>query len=68
LSHLSSENYAKQLDEEGDARLVLQRLARLTQEEARRTAGPILEVIYGLISNMAVVMEGKYSSLVLVDA
>jgi len=68
LSNFASENYAKQLDEESGVRLVLQRLARLTQEEARRTAGPILEVIYGLMSNMAVVMEGEYSSFALVDA
>ena len=37
---------------------MLQRLARLTQEEARVTFGLILEVIYGIISNMTVVMEG----------
>jgi hypothetical protein len=68
IEQLSSDNYATQLDEEIDIRLVLQRLARLTQEEARRTAGPILEVIYGLIRNMVVVMEGEYSSFTSIDA
>lgn len=62
------DDLAKQLDEECDIRLVLQRLARLTQEEARRTAGPILEVIYGLMSSMTVVMEGEYDSFTLTDA
>ena len=62
LTNLSSENYARQLLEENDVRVILQRLARLTQEEARMTAGLILEVIYGLVNNMTVIMEGKYTS------
>jgi len=62
LTNLSSENYARQLLEENDVRVILQRLARLNQEEARMTAGLILEVIYGLVNNMTVIMEGKYTS------
>ena len=62
LTNLSSENYARQFLEENDVRVILQRLARLTQEEARMTAGLILEVIYGLVNNMTVIMEGKYTS------
>jgi hypothetical protein len=37
---------------------VLQRLARLTQDEARTTAAQTLEVVYSLVQNMTVVMSG----------
>ena len=33
-------------------------LDRLTQDEARMTAAPTLEVVYGLVQNMKVVMDG----------
>ena len=38
---------------------VLQRLDRLTQEEARTTAAQTLEVVYGLFQSMRVVIDGK---------
>ena len=38
----------------------LKRLDRLTQDEARATAAQILEVVYGLVQNMNVVMDGEY--------
>ena len=38
---------------------VLQRLDRLTLDEARMTATQTLEVIYGLVQNIRVVMEGE---------
>jgi hypothetical protein len=41
---------------------VLQRLIRLTEEEARRTATQTLAVVYSLVNNMTVVMEGTCSS------
>jgi hypothetical protein len=42
---------------------VLQRLDRLTQDEARTTAAQTLEVVYGLVQNMRVVMDdGKVSA------
>ena len=37
---------------------VLQRLDRLTQEEAKTTATQTLEVVYGLVKNIKVVMDG----------
>ena len=37
---------------------VLQRLDRLTQEEARTTATQTLEVVYDLVKNIKVVMDG----------
>jgi hypothetical protein len=44
---------------------VLQRLDRLTQEEARTTATQTLEVVYGLVKNIKVVMDGERSLLFL---
>jgi hypothetical protein len=44
---------------------VLQRLDRLTQEGARTTATQTLEVVYGLVKNIKVVMDGACSLLFL---
>jgi hypothetical protein len=43
---------------------VLQRLDRLTQDEARTTATQTLEVVYGLLQNlnMRVVVDGEQAS------
>ena len=38
---------------------VLQRLDRLTLDEARTTAMQTLEVVHGLVQNMKVVMDGE---------
>ena len=38
---------------------MVQRLDRLTQDEARQTVAQILEVVHGLVKNMNVVMDGK---------
>jgi len=38
---------------------VLQRLGRLTDDEARTTAAQTLEVVYGLVQNIRVVMDGE---------
>lgn len=61
LSHLVSESYAKQSLKENDFKVVLQRLERLTPEEAQATARQILEVICGLFNVMTVVMEGTFN-------
>jgi hypothetical protein len=42
-----------------DAEAILQRLDRLTQDEARTTAAQSLEVVYGLVQKMSVVMDGE---------
>ena len=41
---------------------VLRRLDRLTQDEARTTAAQSLEVVYGLVQNMSVVMDSEQMS------
>ena len=43
---------------ENDVEAILERLDRLTQEEARTTATQTLEVVYGLMKNIKVVMDG----------
>jgi hypothetical protein len=49
----------KKLFGENDVEAVLQRLDRLTQEEARTTAAQTLEVVYGLVQSMRMVIDGK---------
>jgi hypothetical protein len=55
----SAEKFVKKLLGEKDVEAVLQRLDRLTQDEARTTAAQTLEVVYGLVQNMRVVIDGK---------
>ena len=45
--------------------MVLKRLDRLTLDESRATVAQTLDVVYGLVSNMAVVMEGAHSLLLI---
>ena len=49
----------KKLFGEKDVEAVLQRLNRLTQDEAKLTAAQILEVVHGLVQNMGVITNGK---------
>ena len=49
----------KELLGEKDVEAVLQRLDRLTLDEARTTALQTLEVIYGLVRNHRIVMDGE---------
>src|SRR5712675_1363361 len=60
----SAEKFAKKLIGEGEVEAVLQRLDRLTQEEARMTVAQTLEVVHGVFDNMKVVMAGTQTLLV----
>ena len=51
--------FARKLFGEKHVEAVLQRLDRLTADEARQTAAQTLEVVYGLAQNMRVVMDGE---------
>ena len=44
---------------EKDVAAVLQRLDRLTHDEARMTAAQTLDVVHGLVKGMRLVMEGE---------
>ncbi|KAH9983483.1 hypothetical protein BJV74DRAFT_618971 [Russula compacta] len=58
-----AKKFVKKFFGEKDVEVVLQRLDRLTQDEARTTAAQTLEVVYGLMQNMRVVMDdGKASA------
>jgi len=59
----------KRLLGENEVEAVLQRIDRLTLDEARTTAAQTLEVVYGLVQNMRAVIDGEYiylASLLLV--
>ena len=58
------ERYARRLLGEKDIESVLQRLDRLTLEESKTTVAQTLDVVYGLVNNMQVVMEGTHRQLV----
>ena len=49
----------KKLLGENDFETALQRLDRLTHDETRTTAAQTLEVVYSLVQNMRLVMDGE---------
>jgi hypothetical protein len=66
LYHLT-QRYAEKLFKkffgEKDVEAVIERLDRLTHDEARITAAQTLEVVYGLAQNMSRAMDGEQSPL-----
>jgi hypothetical protein len=58
LAERITEKFAKKLLGESEIEAVLQRLDRLTQEEARMTAANTLEVVHELFNNLKEVMNG----------
>jgi len=60
LTQYNTEKFVKKLFGEKDVEAVLQRLGRLTEDEAKLTAAQILEVVYGLVQKMEVVTDGKF--------
>jgi hypothetical protein len=54
----STEKFTKKLLGESEIEAVLQRLDRLSQDEARMTVAQTLGVVHGLVGNIKVVMEG----------
>ena len=58
MAQCALEKFAKKLLGESDVEAVLQRLDRLTQDEARMTVAQTLGVVHGLVGNVKVVMEG----------
>jgi hypothetical protein len=60
-SRAFTEKFAKKFLGESDIEAVLQRLDRLTQDEARMTAANTLEVVHGLFNNLKEVMDGALS-------
>jgi hypothetical protein len=58
MAKLAAEKFAKKLLGDSEIEAVLQRLDRLTQDEARMTIAQTLGVVHGLVGNIKVVMEG----------
>jgi hypothetical protein len=58
MAQCAAEKFAKKLLGDSEIEAVLQRLDRLTQDEARMTVAQTLGVVHGLVGNMKVVMEG----------
>jgi hypothetical protein len=59
LTHHNAVKFVKKVFGEKDMDAVLLRLSRLTQDEARATGAQSLEVIYGLVQNVSVVMDSE---------
>jgi hypothetical protein len=64
MAHYSTETFTKKLLRESEIEAVLQRLDRLTQDEARMTVAQTLGVIHGLVGTIKVVMEGADACMV----
>ena len=60
----ATEKYARKLLGEKDIKSVLQRLDRLTLKESKVTVAQTLDVVYGLVNSMEVLMEGVHHLLV----
>ena len=58
VAQCTTEKFAKKLLGETEIEAVLQRLDRLTQEEARITVAQTLGVVHGLVGNVKIIMEG----------
>jgi len=56
------EKFARKLMGESEVESVLERLDRLTQDEARMTVAQTMGVVHGLMKNMKVVMDGQWFS------
>jgi hypothetical protein len=55
---MCTEKFRRKLLGESEIESVVQRLDRLTQEEARITAARTLGIVHGLVGSVKVVMEG----------
>ena len=62
LAHPTPENIREKWLNEEDIGRVRRRLSRLTQEETQMTVAQKMEVVYGFISNIKVLMDGARSS------
>ena len=61
------EKFGKKLLGESEIENILQRLDRLTLDEARMTGTQTLQVVHGLVSNVKLVMDGTGSLLALLS-
>jgi hypothetical protein len=58
MTQCAIEKFTKKLLGESEIETILQRLDRLTQDEARMTVAQTLGVVHGLVANVKTVIEG----------
>jgi hypothetical protein len=63
LTQLCTARFVKKRFEEKEVEAVLQRLDRLTQDEARTKTAEILTVVHGLVQNMNAAIDGEKTRL-----
>ena len=56
---MNEEKLVGKLAGEKKMKAMVQRLDRLTQDEARQTVAQILKVVHGLVENTKVIMNGE---------
>jgi hypothetical protein len=64
VTQYTSEKFTKKLLGESEIEAVLQRLDRLTQEEARITVAQTLGVVHSLVGEVKSVLEGTQSWMI----
>ena len=62
FAQIHAVKFVKTFFKEKDIGAVLDRLDRLTQDEARTTAAHMLAIVHGLVQNMKEFMDGKQST------
>jgi hypothetical protein len=67
IAQRTIEKFAKNLLGESEVEAILQRLDRLTQDEARMTVAQTLGIVHGLVGDVKVVMEGTQCMHVLLS-
>ena len=58
VAQYTTEKFTKKSLQENKIDVVLERLGRLTRDEARTTAAQTLGVVHGLVANFKVALEG----------
>jgi hypothetical protein len=64
LAHHGVEKYGELLLDETDIEEALEELEGLVQEEVRSMVTELLSIVYGLIRNMRIVMDGELNPLI----
>ena len=64
MAQYTSEKFTKKLLGESDIEAVLQRLDRLTQDEARITVAQTLGAVHSLVGNLKIVLEGARTCMI----
>jgi hypothetical protein len=60
----AAEKFAKKLLGDSEIEAAVQRLDRLTQDEARMTVAQTLSVVHGLVGNVKIIMEGAHACMI----